>query len=128
LIGGVPQMMRVKEKAGVAPLTDYAGRERRQYLRLEDAFPARVQGIDADGRPFDLDVKVDNVCAGGFYLRLPCRVERGAKLSTTIRFSTVTVAQTRPKFLAVHGTVRRSEPRPDGTCGVGVEFEHHLFL
>ncbi len=116
----------------ISPASDarppYRGHERRRQARLEDRLPARVLGVGLDGRAFDVEVCLDNLCAGGFYLRLPRRVERGAKLSTTIRFSTVTVAPARPKFLAVHGTVRRSEPRPDGTYGVGVEFEHHLFL
>jgi hypothetical protein len=121
-------MINLKERVGATPLPIYLGPERRRHVRLDDAFPAKVQGIDADGRPFDVETEVNNVSACGFHASLPVRVDRGAKLSTTIRFSTVSVAQARPKCLAVHGTVRRAEALPDGTFGVGVEFEHHLFL
>jgi hypothetical protein len=126
-IGGTA-VNNVEARAASAPLEGYRGPERRRHLRLEFSFPARVQGIDGRGDPFEVDVNVENICAGGFYLLLPRRVGPGAKLSTTIRFSTVTVAHARPKFLAAHGTVRRADHGPDGTCGVGVEFEHHLFL
>jgi hypothetical protein len=118
----------VSSEVGGAPLKIYSGPERRRQLRLDDPFPARVTGVDADGNAFDVEVMIDNVGAGGFHVRLPRRVERGAKLSTTIRFTTVAVAQSRAKCLAVYGTVRRTDCRTDGTCAVAVEFEHHLFL
>ena len=106
----------------------YRGPERRRQVRLEDRFPARVQGVGLDGRAFDVEVCVDNLCAGGFYLCLPLAVGLGAKLSTTIRFSVHAPAPARARCLAVHGTVRRAESAPGGGCGVGVEFEHHIFL
>jgi hypothetical protein len=108
--------------------TGYRGAERRQHVRLGDAFPAKVQGIDSDGRPFDLDVEVENVSAGGYYVRMPRCLKVKAVVSATIRFSSSAPQGARPQWLSTHGVVERAEPQPDGTCGVAVEFRHHVFL
>lgn len=122
-------MIETIREAVDSRLTNAARHERRRQARLQMPFPARVQGFDADGAAFDLEAKIDDVSAGGCYMRLPRRVARGTRLSATIRFTRdVPPAAARPMCLAVHGRVRRAELRRDGTCGVAVEFEHHLFL
>jgi hypothetical protein len=121
-------MMNLSEKAITPSPRAYRGPERRRHVRLEDPFPARVQGIDADGNAFDLEVKIDDVSAGGLHMGLPHCVPVGAKLSTTISFTTVTMARSRAPRLAIHGTVLRTDCRTEGTCAVAIEFEHHLFL
>ena len=128
MLEGQPGMIGVSEVMADAPLTSYRGPERRRQGRLNMPLPARVTGVDSGGEFFDLDITVDNISSGGFHATLPRRVVAGARLAATISFSPGGVAQTRGTFLSVHGKVRHAVCHADGTCGVGVEFEHSQFL
>jgi len=102
--------------------------DRRQQPRIYDRFPVKVKGVDASGEAFDDDVRLDNVGAGGIYLRLAHTVERGAQLEMSIRFSTVMLATLNAPRLAVRGVVLRVDAQPSGACGLAVAFTHHRFL
>jgi len=76
---------------------------------------------DAAGRLWRLDVVLDNLSAGGMYLRLNQSVRQDAYLSIAVRLSTA--ARTTPAMrLVARGVVLRAEPLPDGTWGLAVEF------
>ena len=87
-----------------------------------------VRGVDADGVPFEVETVLNDLSAGGFYVRLLQRVEFGAKLFTVVRISTDPRAWSPAPRVAVHGVVRRVAPQADGRCGVGVTFTRHRFL
>ena len=107
--------------------TDYTS-DRRQQPRIYEQFPVRVEGVDSSGGSFDDAVRLDNVSAGGLYLKLARPVERGAQLAMAIRFSNVELMAASAPRLAVRGVVLRVDPQPGGTFGLAVAFTHHRFL
>ncbi|MBI3325996.1 MAG: PilZ domain-containing protein [Nitrospinae bacterium] len=101
------------------------GIEARRDPRLYEPFPVKVRGVDANGDDFDLNTVLDNFSAGGLYLRLPQRLEPGAKVFAVVRLTTQDAPGAR---VAVRGRVRCLEPKPDGGCGVAIQFTRHRFL
>ena len=98
--------------------------ERRGKARIDLPFAVIVRGSDAKGIPFEVETVLENLSAGGLYMRLDRDVEPGAKLFCLICFSTS--AQDRGATrIAARGVVLRAEPRPDGTSGVAVCFTYH---
>ena len=94
--------------------------ERRFHWRVSVPYPARIWVTDATGQLGRLNVVLDNLSAGGMYLRSKQSVRQDAYLSIAVRLSTV---ETTPAMLLVaRGVVLRAEPLPDGTWGTAVEF------
>lgn len=98
--------------------------------RVHERFHARVSGRDRDGERFKLYTVIDNLGAGGLYLKMPRGVKPGATLSVVVRFSTRRFEPTTDEVscLAASGRVLRAEPQPDGRWGVAVEFRRHRFI
>ena len=106
----------------------YEGVERRRKPRIYDPFQTEVQGVDANGEAFEFETVLDNLSAGGLYLRLTRRIEEGAKLLVIIRLPTILSEEGGQPRVVAHGVVVRTEPKPGGACGVGVFFMDHYFL
>ena len=106
----------------------YQDIESRSSPRIELPFPATVRGVDATGERFTLDTVLDNLSAGGLYLRLARPVRRGMKLFIVVRLSTCRDPEVPAARVALQGVVLRAEPQPDGRCGVAVVFQRHRFL
>ena len=103
--------------------------ERRENLRLNEAFPAKVRGMDAGGRIIESDTVVKNISVKGFYLQLKQRVDPGARLFVVVQFSKASANWGVGARVAIHGLVLRSEPKPvSGEYGVAVATIHHRFL
>src|SRR6266508_6172788 len=100
--------------------TGYAVEERRRKPRIYEPFPARVRGIDWRGDPFEVEAVLDNLSAGGLYLRLKQRTEAGAKLSIFFRLATRLTPEAKGLRVAARSRVVRSELQPDGAYGVAV--------
>ena len=108
------------------PLTIRHLAERRAKPRIRAPFPVMVRGVDAKGVAFEVNTILDNLSAGGLYLRLARRVEPGAEVSMEIRLST---APTDGALRAVtRGVVLRVEPNLGGACGAAVRFTRHQLL
>ena len=101
--------------------------ERRFYLRVRVGYPARLWAVDNAGRAWKEDVVIENLCAGGLYLRLKRSVQKDAQLSIAVRLSTAPRA-TPALRLGARAVVLRAEPQPDGTCGVALEFGRRRVL
>jgi len=103
--------------------------ERRAKSRIQISYPAVVRGSDAVGTRFKTRGLTENLSASGMYLRVPQSVEPGTGVLIVLQLSASTSAlsQSSPR-IAARGTVVRAESRPDGTCGLGIKFEHHRFL
>lgn len=104
------------------------GIEERQHPRLYEPFPTQVRSVDANGEAFDINTVLDDFSAGGLYLRLPQRLEPGAKVFAVVRLATREGPGVPQPRVAVSGRVRRVEPKPDGGCGIAVQFTRHRFL
>ncbi|MFN2447141.1 MAG: PilZ domain-containing protein [Vicinamibacterales bacterium] len=103
-------------------MTDF--HERRAKPRLERPFPVTLRGVDAMGEALNIDTVLDNLSPGGLYVRIPRRVEPGAKLSVAIRLSEDGVREQTAR-LATRGVVLRVESTPNGEYGVALAFTTH---
>ena len=99
--------------------------ERRRHPRVCLPFPASVEGVDEGGKPFRAETALDDLSAGGVYLRLAERVLPDAVLTVTARFSMV---PSRGIVVRLTGRVLRVEPKPGGAFGVAVLAEGRQIL
>ena len=104
----------------------YVGPERRRKPRIYKPFIAKIRGIDADGKPFEVDTVLDDLSASGLYLRLQKIVKKDATLYINIQLS---LSRERPgPVVETEGVAVRVEPRPSGFFGLAVEFTKHRFI
>ena len=102
--------------------------QRRHSPRVHFPYTARLWSTDAAGRTWKADTVLDNISTGGLYLRLNRRVRAGAHVHVAVRLSAAS-AETYPALrLVAEGAVLRTEPQPDNTCGVAVEFSRRRVL
>lgn len=106
----------------------YQGLERRSKPRIYAPFPANVRGVNVSGETFEVTTTLDNLSAGGLYLRMTQRVELGAKLFIVVRLSVSPSREVLAPRIAIRGLVLRAELHPDGTCGVAVAVKQNRFL
>jgi hypothetical protein len=99
--------------------------ERRRDRRFRLPFPASVEGLNDAGEPFRAETVLEDMSAGGVYLRLTDRVAEGAGLTVTARFSVVTM---KGLVVRLEGKVVRVEPKPGGEFGVAVAVERRQIL
>lgn len=102
--------------------------ERREKPRVDRPFVAKVRGIDASGKAFQADTLLDNFSASGLYLRLPHRVETGARLFILVGLFTPTPDGNSGGRVAVRGVVLRSESKEFGLWGLALKIINHRFL
>ena len=105
--------------------SDYA--ERRGKARLYLPFPVMARGNDAKGAPFEVRTVLENLSAGGLYMRLDRDVVPGARLFCLICFSTSTQDRGAMR-IAARSVVLRAELRLDGGSCVAVGFSHHRIV
>ena len=103
-------------------------KERRSSVRIDAPYPARLRGVDVNDQPFKEETVLQNLSAGGLYLRLKRMVREGAEVSLAVRLSTAESRDSPVLRLGARGTVLRVEPQSDGGYGVAVEFlRRHIF-
>ena len=95
---------------------------------MYELFPIKVRGRDGTGRAFETDTELGNLSASGLYLRLAETVEEGEKLFILVRLSVAQSDEGVGARVAVRGSVLRSEPQPDGKCGLAVVIRQHRLL
>jgi PilZ domain len=105
----------------VPRVSDFRDRERRANPRTNTAFVVTVRGIDSQGEPMNVDTELDNLSGSGMYVRIPRRVERGARLAVGIRFSEAGMSGRVPR-VAARGVALRVEPILDGSFGLAIAF------
>jgi len=91
--------------------------ERRSQLRIEGSIPATVSGMDTSGEPFEIGTALGNLSLSGLYVCLERPIAVDSPLSAIIRFEGLEVKTT--------GVVKRVEPQPDGSFGLGVAFDSY---
>ena len=105
--------------------TPPGGIERRRKPRIYQPFPATLRALDQHSHRSEATTTLDNLSAGGFYLRLTRRLEKGAQVSIVTRLST---APGRGPLGVMRGVVVRTEPQADGRCGIAVMIKQRRFL
>jgi hypothetical protein len=102
-------------------------KERRLTARIELPFPARLKGVDRTGRVFTEHSVLDNLSSGGVHMCVMRDIPLGVEVTVAVRLSAE--AGVAPALrLAARGKVVRTEPRPDGSWGVAVEFTRRRIL
>jgi PilZ domain len=107
---------------------DYGGAERRSKPRIEGSFPAVVHGVDANDETFQIETTIDNLSAGGLYLRLRQQLEPGTALFFVTSLTMPGRVTASAPRLALHGVVLRAELTHGGKCGVAVALSNYHFL
>jgi hypothetical protein len=97
-----------------------SGCERRLKPRIAAYIPARIRGLDSDGKAFDLNTVLDNLSAGGLYVRWSRRVQTNSAL-----FAVLSIAELK---VAARCIVCRIEQLEDGSYGLGVRFKRYRLL
>jgi PilZ domain-containing protein len=109
-------------------MINHRGPDRRIKPRIQEKFPATVCGVDTSGHPFKTETELENLSAGGVYLRVANAVENGTRLSIVVVLTKVLSKKSSSAQMAADGVVLRSEPQIDGSCGLGVVFTRYRFL
>lgn len=93
---------------------------RAEEPRIHGLFPAQVRAVDASGATFHTQTLIDSFSATEFDLRLSRPVEAGEQV--------LVVANIHDATVALHGTVVRAEPLPDGAHRMTIAITHHRFM
>lgn len=105
---------------------------RRHSERLYGSCQAIVRGVDSRGETFTEATTLENVSAGGLYLKLPYKIESGAHLFVVFAFSTVALQDVQAPRVAVRGQVCRVEALGGESgvdiSGIGLQFNKHRFM
>ncbi|MDF2439712.1 MAG: hypothetical protein JWN98_696 [Abditibacteriota bacterium] len=100
----------------------------RRKLRLNGPCPAFVQGVDANGQAFRNAAVLDNVSAGGLYMRMKSDMPVGEKIFVVFALSSQAADSTHGPKVAARGVIRRVDQHPDGAYGLAVMFLQHRFI
>ena len=103
-------------------------KERRSHFRLYAPFSLTVCGKDANGEAFRIATVLENISAGGLYVRLERRVEVGARVFTVVHFTADQTDMVPGPHVAMRGVVVRTEPLLQDMWGVAVAFTRQRFL
>src|SRR5512143_2031173 len=95
--------------------------DRRRKTRFPGPIPAHVCGADNCGLNFNLKAQLDNLSAGGLYVRLARKVSRGTQLWASFRLPAGPGMEQVGTQWTARGVIRRVETRPNGTSRPGVQ-------
>ena len=99
--------------------------ERRSKPRIQEAFPARLKGVAVDGANISAVAVVDNMSAGGLYLRGQHQLRLNSELEVVVHLF---VEEETGSTVETKGTVIRVETLDDGTHGMAMRIRQHRFL
>lgn len=102
--------------------------DRRSKPRIDIPFPARVQGVDANGESFEIDSLLDNLSASGLYLRMARSANQGVELLVLVQLRAASFDNAEASQIEARGLILRAEPQANGACGVAVGFTSHRFI
>ena len=101
--------------------------ERRVTTRIRTPALIKVR-VSGEGRHSELTTIIDNVSAGGFFVRLMRELVPGGRLFAVIKFAAGPGGGEVAAQLAVRGRVLRVEPLTAGVFGTAVRIENYRFL
>jgi c-di-GMP-binding flagellar brake protein YcgR len=102
------------------------GVERRKKPRISNPFRVAVRSVNAEGEAFTSETVLDNLSAGGMYVRIPELVEYGTKVFSVIHLSK-DADHLKGSRVAFRGVAVRAD-RGLRVYGLAVTFTHHRFL
>ena len=105
-----------------------AMKDRRTTARIKLPIPVKIRRRGGRGHVADVTSVVDNVGAGGFYVRLMQQIEPGSNLFALIKFAAGSSEEKSATRIAVRGHVLRVEELPGGVYGVAIRICHYRFV
>ena len=99
--------------------------ERRLKPRIQEAFPATLKGVAVDGANISGFAVVDNMSAGGLYLRGQHQLRLNSELEVIVHLF---VEEETGSTVETKGTVIRVDTLDDGTHGMAMSIRQHRFL
>ena len=103
------------------------GVERRKKPRVCNPFGVMVRSVNAKGEAFTSETVVDNLSAGGMYVRIPERVPKGARVFSVLQFPVASTGHPAGSRVALTGVALRSD-QGLRLSGLAVTFKRHRFL
>ncbi len=100
----------------------HTGVDRRRTLRISVPFPIQVRAVSAAGEPHQFYAKLDNLSAGGLYVRTTEDMRPWRRIMIHIHLSLGSDAAGRVPTVAARGTVLRTDPQPDQRLGFAIAF------
>lgn len=100
--------------------------ERRKKPRISNPFRVSVRSVNAQGEAFTSETVLDNLSAGGMYVRIPERVQKGTKVFSLIQIAVATDKSPGAR-VALNGVALRSD-QGLRVYGLAVTFTRHRFL
>lgn len=119
---------KMRESIGVRSTQAAPELERRCTPRLVASFPAAIVGAGAADGVFKVSTELDNISAGGLYLKVGRRVERGATLLVVVHLCAAGRETHDTARVAIDGLVLRSDAHAGGYCGLAIKITNHRFL
>jgi hypothetical protein len=112
-----------------AVFPSYGAKERRDKGRIQTPVLVVIRKVGA-GHGADITSVVDNLSAGGFYVRLRQTVEPGERVCALIRFAAARGEKhgSSEARIAVRGRVLRVENLGAGAYGVAVRISRYKFI
>jgi c-di-GMP-binding flagellar brake protein YcgR len=102
-----------------------SGFERRKKPRIFNPFRVAVRSVNAEGEAFATETVLENMSAGGMYVRIPEYVRKGTKVFSLVQLA---VADNSPgSRVALSGVASRADPGLQ-VYGLAVKFKRHRFL
>ena len=102
--------------------------DRRRNLRIDEHFPIKVRGVDAEGEEFYTNTELENLSASGLYMRLNRKVGPGERLFAILTLAVPSDNERSSGRVAVRGLVQRVEAGEDGLYGIAMRFTRYRFL
>jgi hypothetical protein len=102
--------------------------ERRRSLRIAVPFPVRVRGVSASGRRLEFETELENLGAGGLFLRAAHDIRGWQNLTMIMRLSLADNIETPAPVIAARARILRTENRGDGRDGFAIAFIRHKFV
>ncbi len=117
--------MNCREGIAADGLRYGTGIERREKVRIEGPFLARVRGVDADGERFDIETSLENLSASGLFMRISRPVKERTAIFVVLKIPVRQGAHGSGTCWAAQGLVRRVQKLDGGWCGLGVKLTRY---
>jgi hypothetical protein len=97
-------------------------------LRISAPFPVRIRGVSAAGKRLQFEAELDNLGAGGLYMRAMQDIRRWSRIMIRIRLSLAADKDEKAAVVAARGVVVRTELQPDHRLGYAIAFRGYRFI
>jgi hypothetical protein len=103
-------------------------KERRHNLRITAPFPVRVRGISPAGKHLEFETEIENLGAGGLFLRTRHDIRDWKNLTLIVRLALTSESETPAPIVAARAKILRADHAHDGCAGYAIGFTRNRFI